>query len=139
MPKRILIGYDGTDQSVRALELCIGLFQQQSESPEFHLAYAVEKSPSVADPVPDEMLASLRKRGEEILSNGVNTIKKHFEYILGHLEFGSAPQVLFELAEKINPDLVVLGITKHPTSERILGTVSSVFLKSRRYPILGVP
>ena len=56
-----------------------------------------------------------------------------------HLDFGSPPEKLLELADKIIPDLVVIGIAKHPASERILGTVSSLFFRTRRYPVLGVP
>jgi nucleotide-binding universal stress UspA family protein len=104
MPRKILIGYDGTEQSVRALEFAIKLLQQTEPEPtEFHLAYVVEKSASIADPVPEEVLDSLKKKGEEILSNGARIVRKLLETPLTHLEFGSAPQKLLDLADKLVP------------------------------------
>jgi nucleotide-binding universal stress UspA family protein len=55
------------------------------------------------------------------------------------LEIGNPVERLLELADKLNPQLVVLGIPKHSSSESLIGTVSSQFLRSRRYPILLVP
>jgi len=52
---------------------------------------------------------------------------------------GNPGEKLLELAERLKPDLVVLGTLRHSASERLLGTVSSYFLKSRAYPLLIVP
>jgi nucleotide-binding universal stress UspA family protein len=140
MTLRFLIAYDGRGESSRALEFAIRLKQQQSEPIEFHLAYVVEEPAGVADPVPEELLASLKKRGDEILSNGARFVRKQLlETPFVHLEFGSPPQKLQELADRLRPDLVVLGIARHPPSEKILGTVSSAFFNARKYPVLGVP
>jgi nucleotide-binding universal stress UspA family protein len=140
MARKVLIGYDGTDQSDRALELAIKLLKQiEGEPIEFHLAYVVEKPAGIADPVPDEALDSLKKAGNDTLTNGARIVKKLWETPITHLEFGSPPAKLLELADNLKADLVVLGIAKHPASEQILGTVSSYFFKARRYPVLGVP
>jgi nucleotide-binding universal stress UspA family protein len=140
MPRKVLIGYDGSEQSMRALDYAISLLKQtEATSTEFHLAYVVEKPPNLADPVPEEVLESLKKVGNDVLSNGVRVVKKLWETPITHLEFGSPPEKLLKLADILKVDLVVLGIAKHPASERILGTVSSFFFNARRYPILGVP
>lgn|SRR5487761_1449996 len=138
MARKFLIAYDGSEESVRALELAIEL-QEQKGPTEFHLAYVVEKPIDIADPVPDELLESLKKEGDEILSNGARFVRKHLEIPYVHLEFGSPAHMLLELADRLQPDLVVLGIAKHPPSEKILGTVSSFFFNARKYPVLGVP
>jgi nucleotide-binding universal stress UspA family protein len=140
MTRKFLIAYDGSEESFRALSFAIKLQQQsQGDAKEFHIAYVVEKPVNIADPVPDELLDSLKKKGEEILSEGARFVRKQLEIPFVHLEFGSPPQKLLELADLIRPDLVVLGIAKHPPSEKILGTVSSFFFNDRRYAVLGVP
>jgi nucleotide-binding universal stress UspA family protein len=140
MTRKFLIAYDGSEESFRALSFIIKLHQQtQEDTTEFHIAYVVKKPVNIADPVPDELLESLKKEGDEILSEGARFVRKRLETPFVHLEFGSPPQKLLELADLIRPDLVVLGIAKHPPSEKILGTVSSFFFNARRYPVLGVP
>ena len=139
--KKIFVGYDGTESSVRALEFALSTLQGDGapQSVEVHLAYVVEKLHGIADPVPEEVVDSLRRAGEEILSNGARLVRKQLENPVIHLEFGSPPEKLLELADRIIPDLVVIGIAKHHASERILGTVSALFFRTRRYAVLGVP
>lgn len=141
MPRKILVGYDGSEESISALELSLELFEQDVESKiaEFHLAYIVEEPPGVADPVPDELLESLKREGEEILSDGAKRVRDQLGSPLMHLDFGSPPQRLGKLASEILPDIVVLGIANHSQSEKIMGTVSSYFLNSKKYPLLLVP
>jgi nucleotide-binding universal stress UspA family protein len=135
--RRILVGYDGTEESARALELAISLNEQYEA--ELHLAFVVQKPPQMADPVPDEVIESLRRLGEETLTNAARLVKKRFENPITHLEIGNPGEKLLDLANSLKPELVVLGMVKHTTSEKILGTVSSHFLKARRHPILVVP
>ena len=140
--QRILVGYDGTDESIRALEFAAHLLFDGSAStqlPEFHLAYILEEPRGISDPVPDEVMESLHRTGEEILSNGSRVVKKQFGKSLTHLDFGSPPEKLLEIAERLHPDLIVIGIRRHTTSEKILGSVSSLLLKTRKYAVLVVP
>lgn len=140
MLERVLVGYDGTEASDRALEVAIELLQDVATQPiEFHLAYILEKPAGIADPVPDEVMDSLQKAGQGILSNGARIVKKRFGTSFTHLEFGSPPEKFLELANSLKPGIIVIGIAKHPASERILGTVSSLIFKTRKYPVLAVP
>lgn len=135
--RKILIGYDGTEQSVRALELAINLNEQYNA--ELHLAFVLKKPSDIADPVPDEVIDALRKAGERTLSNGARLVRQELEEPVTHLEIGNPSEKLLELADKLKPVLVVLGMNRHTTTERILGIVSSNFLRSRKHPILVVP
>lgn len=135
--RKILIGYDGTEQSIRALELAINLNEQYNA--ELHLALVMQKPSQIADPVPDEFLEALRRTGENTLADGARLVRQGLEEPVTHLETGNPSEKLLELADKLKPDLIVLGMIKHTTSEKILGTVSSRFLRIRRYPILVVP
>ena len=140
MLEKMLVGYDGTESSERALEFAIRLLEEGApQTTEIHLAYIVDKPAHVADPIPEEVMESLQRSGQHILSNGALIVKKLLETPFTHLEFGSPPEKLLELADKLKPDLIVIGIARHPASERILGTVSSLLFKSRKYPVLGVP
>ena len=137
---KFLICYDGSEQAIHALDFVIKLHQEiGAGSSEFHLAYVVEKSVNIADPVPDELLEVLQREGNEILSNGARSVRKQLEVPFVHLELGSPSQKLLELADKLQPDLVVLGIAKHHPSEKILGTVSTSFFNARKYRVLVAP
>ena len=142
MLSRILVCYDSGEESQRALEFAIRLSNaiESSSSPtEIHLVHVIEKPRGIADPVPDEAMDSILEAGMEILSNGARTVKKQLGNPITHLEIGAAPDKILELADKIEPELIVIGIAKHPASERIMGTVSTVLFKTRKYAVLAVP
>jgi nucleotide-binding universal stress UspA family protein len=135
--QRILVGYDGTEHSERALQFAIGI--NDDYETEIHLAFVVNEPAGMADPIPDEVLDSLEKKGLDSLSNAERFVRKQFRKPVTHLEIGNPVEKLLELADKLNPQLVILGIAKHSSSESLIGTVSSQFLRSRRYPLLLVP
>ena len=138
MLRKLLVGYDGSAQAERALDFAIGI-ASENEGSEIHVAYVVQKPAGIPDPVPDEVLESIRRAGKEELMNAERLVKKNLIDVAVHLEVGSPGEKLLELAGRLKPDLVVLGTLQHSASERLLGTVSSYFLKSRSYPLLIVP
>jgi nucleotide-binding universal stress UspA family protein len=135
--QRILVGYDGTGDSERALQFAVRI--NDDYETEIHLAFIVNEPAGMADPIPDEVLDSLEKRGLDSLSNAEQLVRKQFRKPVTHLQIGNPVEKLLELADKLNPQLVVLGIAKHSSSESLIGTISSRFLRSRRYPLLLVP
>ncbi len=135
--QRVLVGYDGTKHSERALEFAVGM--NDDYETEIHLAFIVNEPAGMADPIPDEVLDSLQKKGLDSLANAERLVRKQFHKPVTHLEIGNPVERLIELADKLKPQLVVLGITKHSSSESLIGAVSSRFLRSRKYPILLVP
>ncbi|HUK79873.1 MAG TPA: universal stress protein [Nitrososphaerales archaeon] len=138
MLRKLLVGYDGSAQAERALDFAIGI-ASENEGSEIHVAYVVQKPAGIPDPVPDEVLESIRRAGKEELMNAERLVKKNLIDVAVYLEVGSPGEKLLELAGRLKPDLVVLGTLQHSASERLLGTVSSYFLKSRSYPLLIVP
>jgi len=137
VPHRILVGYDGSEEASRALEFAIGLAGEGGL--EIHLAYVVQAPPGMFAPVLDEVMDSIRAAGEETLASGARHARNSLVKPITHLESGNPGEALLRLAESLKPELVVLGATRHSLSERLLGTVSSTFLKSRKYPLLVVP
>lgn len=76
MTRRILICYDGSEESARALQFAVALLQQSNgETTEFHLAYVVQKPSNIADPVPDELLDAFKKEGDEVLSDAARYVR----------------------------------------------------------------
>lgn len=138
MLRRLLVGYDGSVQAERALDFAIGI-ALQNEGSEVHIAYVVQKPTGAPDPLPDELLESLKSAGVDTLVNAERVVKKNLIDVTIHLEIGNPGERLMELSGTLKPDLVVLGTVRHSASERLLGTVSSHFLKSRSYPVLIVP
>jgi nucleotide-binding universal stress UspA family protein len=135
--KKVLVGYDGTEQSERGLQFAIAI--NEDYETEIHVAFVVHEPAGMADPIPDEVLESLQKRGRESLLIADRLIRREFRKPITHLEIGKPAERLLALADKLRPQMVILGIAKHSSSESLIGTVSSYFLKSRRYPILLVP
>ncbi len=135
--QRILVGYDGKEQSEHALELAIDLSMQYNA--EIHLAFIVHEPFQMADPMSDEVNESFVKIGQKTLSNAVRTVRKRSIIPVTHLENGNPGKKLLELADKIKPDLVILGMMKHSLYEKTLGSVSSYFLNSKQYPLILVP
>ena len=135
--KKVLVGYDGTEQSECGLQFAIGI--NDDYETEIHLAFVVQEPAGMSDPIPDEVLESLQRRGQESLLNAEQLVRKQFRKPVTHLEIGNPAEKLIELADKLKPQLVILGIVKHSSSESLIGTVSCNFLRSRKYPILLVP
>jgi nucleotide-binding universal stress UspA family protein len=134
--RRILVGFDGSDQAVRALEFVLDAF---GEGNEIHLVYVVQEPKGIPDPVPDEVMDTHRAVGQERLSEAERIVRSGLSNAVLHLESGNPGEKLLELADVVRPDLVVLGTLRHSTAERLLGTTSTHFLRARRYPLLIVP
>jgi nucleotide-binding universal stress UspA family protein len=135
--EKILVGYDGTEQSERGLQFAIAINDHYET--EIHIAFVVHEPAGMADPIPDGVLESLLRRGHASLLNAERSVRKQLRKPVTHLEIGNPGERLLELADKLKPQMVILGIVKHSSSESLIGTVSSYFLRSRKYPILFVP
>lgn len=136
--RKVLVGYDGSDQARRALDFAV-MLAANATGVQIHLACVVQKPVGAPDPVSEELMDSLRAAAREELLDAGRLVTKGLSTPIIHLEIGNPGEKLLELADRIKPDVVVLGTVQHSTTERLLGTVSSLFLKSRRYPLLVVP
>ena len=74
--EKVLVGYDGTKHSEHALQFAIGI--NEDYETEIHLAFAVQEPAGMADPIPDEVLEFLQRRGQESLLNAERLVRKHF-------------------------------------------------------------
>jgi nucleotide-binding universal stress UspA family protein len=135
---RILVGFDGSDQATRALDLAVAIAAQRGGA-EIHIGYVVQRPTGAPDPVPQEVMNSLKAAARVKLLDAERRVTERLATPVIHLMMGNPGERLLELAERVKPDLVVLGTLQHSMSDRLLGTVSSFFIRSRRYPLLIVP
>ncbi|MEM0117878.1 MAG: universal stress protein [Conexivisphaerales archaeon] len=134
----LLVGFDGSEQAKRALLVGSDLVRGNSNCT-IHIAYVVQPTAGLLEPLTDEFMVSLKKNGMSILSYGESLVKNQGARIVKHLEWGNPSEEMLKLAEKLHPRFVLLGTIKHSPTERVLGTISSIFLRSRRFNLIIVP
>jgi len=61
---------------------------------EIHIALVVLEPSGMADPIPDEVLESLQKRGQESLLNASRLVRKSFLKPVTHIDIGNPPEKL---------------------------------------------
>ncbi|MDG6939280.1 MAG: universal stress protein [Nitrososphaerota archaeon] len=132
-----LVCYDGTEGSDRALSYAVEALR--GKITELHLAYVAQSPGDIPEPVPAELLESIRAEGREILSEAKSAADSGSMAVATHLEMGNPGETLLRLADGLRPDVVVMGVARHTAAEKALGTVSSSFLKARRHRLLIVP
>jgi hypothetical protein len=71
------------------------------------IALVVREPTGMADPIPDEVLESLHKRGQESLLNADRLVRKSFLKPVTYIDIGNPAEKLIGLAERLKPQLVV--------------------------------
>jgi nucleotide-binding universal stress UspA family protein len=87
-----LVGYNGSEQSERVLQRAISL--NDDTDTEIHIALVVQEPSGMADPIPDEVLESLQKRGQESLLNACRLVRKSFLKPVTHIDIGNPAEKL---------------------------------------------
>ncbi len=110
MYKRILMAYNGTHEGRTALFACaeIAAFAKA----ETHLL-AVASMPSsmflTEGFLPEELIEEEKKRMQEVLDEGLDTLKERDFVVSGHLAVGEPVEEISRLAAELKCDLIVLG------------------------------
>jgi nucleotide-binding universal stress UspA family protein len=127
MFKKILLAYDGSDGSKRALEKAAEI--AKATSAEFHIV-AVGRIPEYAETVSEveeakEQASSFYAKITDEASRNLNQQGLTATF---HVEFGKPGDVILRIAEDLKSDLVILGTNVHsPLRRRVLGaTVDKV-------------
>jgi nucleotide-binding universal stress UspA family protein len=119
-PKRVLVGYDGSDSAQRALDVAAGLIGYGST-----LAVA-----SIASPGSESGHAPLDDAREHLLERQVQAL-----YVLRH---GDAADQLVDAAQVLGADLIVVGGRTHNGHASGLGRVSRDVLEHAPCDVLVV-
>ena len=97
--RKILVGYDGSDQAARALDFAIAIAAQRGGA-EIHIAFVVQKPGGAPDPAPDEVMDSLKVAAREELLDAGRVVTKSLATPVIHLETGNPGEMLLELADR---------------------------------------
>jgi len=108
--RKILLAYNGSAEGKRALLECgeLANFLQA----ETHLLAVASMPPSLfltEGFVPEELLEEEKKRTQQVLDEGIATLKTRGFNAAGHLAVGEPVEEICRLAKELSVDLVVVG------------------------------
>lgn len=139
--KKILVGYDGSENAQRALDRAVALSTQQEASIQVVVAVSTvmmvygPTAPYYPPGYPEEVMTE----GGKLLEAAVNKAKAAGRNVSGSVEDGHAPEVILNLAESGGADLIVLGRRGISGVERFLmGGVSSSVVNHSKCDVLIV-
>lgn len=144
MSRKILVGYDGSPASRRALEFAIDRAKARSEG--VLLAHVLEWSP-YSFLTPNELEERHRRRQEEldraeaaILKPAIEAVSSSGVQIETVLKYGHIAETLCKLAESHDVSLVMIGRTGDSAlSTRIFGSVAGTLAQIAPVPVTIVP
>ena len=106
----ILLAYNGSAEGKRALLECADLAQFYGA--ETHLLAVASMPPSLfltEGFVPEELLEEEKKRTQQVLDEGIATLKERGFAAVGHLAVGEPVEEICRRAKELAVDLVVVG------------------------------
>jgi nucleotide-binding universal stress UspA family protein len=110
MYKRILMAYNGTREGKTALLACTEI--AAFERAETHLL-AVASMPSsmflTEGFLPEELIEEEKKRMQDVLNEGLASLKERGYSVAGHLAVGEPVEEICRLAAELKCDLIVVG------------------------------
>jgi len=108
--RKILLAYNGSAEGKRALLECADLASfLQAET---HLLAVASTPPSLfltEGFVPEELLEEEKKRSQQILDEGIQTLRERGFNAAGHLAVGQPVEEICRLAKELQADLIVVG------------------------------
>jgi nucleotide-binding universal stress UspA family protein len=108
MFKKILIAYDGSDNSRRAAQLA-GEFARKQENAELWLVVVMDMvSITLGEPFITEVINQLTKEGKDLLLEAKQILGKDLP-IHDELLFGSPAESILDTAKNKGCDLIVMG------------------------------
>ncbi len=122
MYKKIVVGYDGSERSMRAVEQAADL--ATATGSKVHLVTAVEKSDKVhqiGESTDKQFLSSSEIAREQLTSLASNLC--HLDVSLAAVP-GSPAKVLLDEAEEVDADLILVGNRHVQGLGRVLGSIA---------------
>ena len=108
--RKILLAYNGSQEGKRALLECADLAGFLGA--ETHLLAVASMPPSLfltEGFVPEELLEEEKKRTQQVLDEGIATLKARGFAAAGHLAVGEPVEEICRLAKEQSVDLIVVG------------------------------
>jgi nucleotide-binding universal stress UspA family protein len=136
MFKKILIGYDGYEGSLLALEK--GLHLAEELKAEF-IVLSVASIPEYAETVSEveEAKEQARKYYADVLSDVERLVKGKDLKVQTLIRFGKPAEVILHTAEEMGIDLIILGPSKYSyLRRRILGSTADKVVERAHCSVL---
>ncbi|HVC27160.1 MAG TPA: universal stress protein [Nitrososphaerales archaeon] len=139
--RKILVGYDGSENAKRALDRAIALSSEQGAA--LRIVVAVSTLLMVYGPTapyyPPGYTDEVMKEGRKLLEAAVNKAKGAGLEASGSVEDGHPSEIILDIAESGGVDLIVLGRRGITGVERFLiGGVSSSVVNHSKCDVLIV-
>ncbi len=139
--KRILVGYDGSTNSERALGRAIALAKERRAA--LRILVAVNTVLPVYSPIspsiPESTFDAIIRDGKDALAKAVSTAKLDLDDVSGVLQDGHAADEIIRYASENGIDLIVIGRRGVSAVERfLLGGVSSSVVNHSKCDVLVV-
>lgn len=140
MFKHILVAYDGSSHSKKALEIGIDLAKKYESK--LDIVEVVDSSVFAGAglaPVPAEVIESVYNKAKSDIENAKSIAKDKGINAEGVVLEGDPATAILEYASKNNVDLIVTGSRGLSTLKRIfLGSVSTRIVQEAKIPVLVV-
>lgn len=141
---KILVATDGSEYAKKGLDYALSLaLMNNGEIILLHVIPYVPESPPPlwASPKVEERdkkyVEKLYKEAEKLIEEEVNRIKNVDVKIKTVVEFGEPAEKILDVTEKLNVDLVVIGVIgKSKWKKVILGSVSDEVLDRAKVPVM---
>jgi nucleotide-binding universal stress UspA family protein len=139
--KRILVGYDGSENAKGALARAIALSTEQDSA--IRIVVVVTTALTIYGPTAPYLLPGfpeqIIKEGKKSLGEALNTAKDAGRKVSGSVEDGHPAEIILRLSESEDIDLIVLGRRGISGVERFLmGGVSSSVINHSKCDVLIV-
>ncbi|WP_298816253.1 universal stress protein [uncultured Roseibium sp.] len=144
MSKRIVVGYDGSENAMNAVEFAVGLAKAGGAG--LVLAHVLEWSPYTFL-TPTEIEERHARRNEELERAQTAVLEPVLTKLAGtglevasELRYGHIAETLIKIAEEEGVDHLVIGRTGHSKlSSRIFGSVAGSLAQAAPVPVTIVP
>jgi len=133
--KRILVGFDGSEGSEKALNKAMMLIDENGEL----IILAVIPVPSDKNLVDQTAYELLKKKATNIVNEVVKTIGSHEFDISGMVEEGNVAAKIIDVANDLNCDLIVLGsVGTSELGAYPIGSIANKVVQYAHKPVMVV-
>jgi len=133
--ERILVGFDGSEGSERALNRAMMLISEHGEL----ILLAVIPSSKDKSLVDENAYAALKERARNLLDNVITDLGKQSFQIKSLIEEGDPSTVIIDISNRLDVDLIVLGSKgQSELGQFPIGSVANKVVQYAAKPVMVV-
>jgi len=133
--RKILVGFDGSEGSEKALNRAIMLIDEYGSL----ILLAVIPTPKIKSFVDADAYKNLRKKAENIISDTIKDLGEQSYDLTGLVEEGDAAAKIIDVANRLNVDLIVLGSQgESELGQYLIGSVANKVVQYAHKPVMVV-